>query len=136
MELLVQASRHDLRMFLFHGKIILRSWDIHIKAFHQLQKLWCPVEYSQTWVLENIFENTLISKSLDHKTWPNNIVMDYILKKYFAEFGRLGPKSMPLIIYQIYLPVTFESNKLWKTQWFTLAQNWSCPLDSGQLGSR
>ena len=102
MELLPHASRHDLRMFLFHEKIMLHSWDIHIKAFHQLQKLWCPVEHSQTRVLENIFENTLIRKSLDHKTWSNNIVMDYILKKYFAEFGGLGPKSMPLIIYQIY----------------------------------
>ena len=93
--------RHKLIIFLFHRKVMFRSWVIQVFVFLTILRLtksvWRHDEYYSTWDRVHFWIYLLNNKSLTHQTWS---IDRYKQLQYFSEsfwtIWRTGAKLQAL----------------------------------------
>ena len=84
------SLRHDLKIVLFHERVLLHSSDIPICCTLSISinfKYCGAVMSSITWVREHFWIHFLNHKSFNHETWSTtDKIMDNIFGKYSATF--------------------------------------------------
>lgn len=104
--------------FLFHGKVIICSWDIWFFIFWSIPLTSKALTswWELTHEVENIFEYIFwILNCFVMKLWQQDLVTRKVFREDFAWYGGLALKARPILVYK---PTTINKKPILMSLWY------------------